>query len=217
MSMIPELALIVVLAAPAVGVDDSQPALVDVAEAVPDLRVDLKYADTDNFTGRQLYPDGSKCLLHPEAAQMLADAAAYLKHQRPDLRLLAYDCGRPRSVQIKMWKAVKGTPRQAYVANPHAGVGSLHSYGCAVDLTLADEQGRALDMGTPFDHFGPKAHVSRELDLLARGRLSHEHVANRALLRSIMVRAGFHPLAREWWHFSCATRAKARTRYSIIK
>lgn len=190
------------------------PRLVDAATVAPGLRVEIKYATTDNFLHRNLYGDLKRCYLQKEAAKQLARAARALAKLRPDLRLLAYDCARPTSVQRAMWKLVKGTPAQGYVADPAKG--SIHSLGCAVDLTLAGEDGRPLEMGTPFDFTGRKAQPRLERGLVLAGELTAEQWANRLLLRLVMVQAGFLPLEIEWWHFDCAGPGEARRRYRPI-
>lgn len=192
------------------------PGLVDAGARIPALQVDLKYATADNFLGRPVYGDLDRCFLRVEAAEMLARADRHLRATRPDLRLRVYDCVRPHRVQVAMWNVVKGTPQQGYVANPHGKTGSIHNYGCAVDLTLARADGTPLDMGTPFDHFGPEAEPRREPALLAAGKLTPDQVANRLVLREAMVRAGFLPLDNEWWHFNCAPPAETRRRFPRV-
>jgi D-alanyl-D-alanine dipeptidase len=192
------------------------PGVVDVGGVVPNLLVELKYATTDNFLKKNVYGSLSRCFLQTEAARMLADAARWLERRDNNLRLLAYDCLRPRRVQRMMWEEVKGTPQQGYVADPNSKTGSIHNYGCAIDLTLASSDGRALDMGTPFDHFGVEAQPRHEIKMVADGRLSKDALANRLLLREVMVRAGFQPIANEWWHFNCASASQTRKRYKIV-
>jgi D-alanyl-D-alanine dipeptidase len=191
-----------------------RPDLVDATSVVPGLQVELRYASPDNFLHEAVYGDLAVCYLARDAAAMLARAGAALRAAHPDLRLHVWDCARPASVQRKMWAIVKGTPSQPYVADPAKG--SIHSYGCAVDITVASAAGVALDMGTPHDFFGRRAQPDAELELLERGELTAEQVANRLLLREAMLRAGFHPLANEWWHFDCATQAETRRRFRII-
>jgi len=83
---------------------------------------------------------------------------------------------------------VKGTDRQPHVTNPRTG--SIHNYG-AVDLSLEDGQGHEIDMGTPFDHFTPLTQPAQERENLVSGKLSHEQLQNRQLLRKLMTAAGF--------------------------
>lgn len=186
-------------------------------DVVPSLTVELKYATTDNFMGKNVYGTFEECYLQADAAHMLAKAAEDLHRKNPHLHLHAYDCARPRSVQLLMWELVKDTPQAPYVADPNKNGGSIHNYGCAIDLTLADEANTPLDMGTPFDHFGPEAHPAKEDELLAAGVLSQQQVENRRLLRQVMRSAGFRPLRHEWWHFDCASRAEALKRYPLIE
>ncbi|WP_428261252.1 M15 family metallopeptidase [Haliangium sp.] len=192
----------------------AHPGLVDAADVVSELQVDLRYATADNFLGRPIYGELDRCYLQRDAAEMLAKAQAELERTRPEWRLRAWDCARPRWVQRQMWKLVAGTPQQGYVANPKRG--SIHNYGCAIDLTLATRDGVPVDMGTPFDFFGPRARPDREFAMLQDGTLSPAQVANRLVLRELMLRAGFRMLANEWWHFDCATQRDTRRRYRPV-
>ena len=190
------------------------PGLVDAATVVAELQVDLRYATADNFLGRAVYGDLRACYLQKDAAAMLARAQELLVRAHPEWRLRVLDCARPVWVQREMWKLVEGTPQQDYVANPDQR--SVHNFGCAVDLTVATRDGVALDMGTAFDFFGELAHPEHEIALLEQGRLRPEQVANRLVLREVMVRAGFRPLRHEWWHFDCASQKDTRRRYREI-
>ncbi len=191
-----------------------EPELVDAGKLVKGLQVELRYATKDNFMGENMYGDLRACYLHRDAAAMLSDAQDYLVRVHPELRLHVYDCARPASVQWRMWGRVKGTASQKYVANPARG--SIHSYGCAVDLTVAREDGTPLDMGTPYDFFGERAHPALEIGMLESGELTGEQVANRLILREAMLRAGFRLLPHEWWHFDCASQTETRKRYKLI-
>lgn len=190
------------------------PGLVDAATVVAGLQVDLRYATADNFLGRPVYGDLRACYLQKDAAAMLARAQELLVRTRPEWRLRVLDCARPLWVQREMWKLVKGTPQQGYVADPDRR--SVHNFGCAVDLTVATRDGAPLDMGTAFDFFGELAHPEHEIALLEQGRLRPEQVANRLALREVMLRAGFRPLRHEWWHFDCASQQDTRQRYREI-
>lgn len=72
-------------------------------------------------------------------------------------------------------------------------------------------------MGTPFDYFGQEAHIDREDELVAQGRITQQELDNRLLLRKVMRQAGFRPLRSEWWHFNAMTRAEARERYRAVE
>jgi len=176
--------------------------------------VDLKYATTDNFTGIALYDGLNAAYLQPDVALMLAEAHRYLKTLHPDLRLLVYDAVRPLSVQRTMWERVKDTKYRRYVAPPDRL--SLHNYGAAVDITLADSLGRPLDMGTPFDHFGRAAGISYEQGLLKQGLLNKKQIQNRQLLRQVMQHVGFSSISGEWWHFNACTLHEAKQRYTMV-
>jgi zinc D-Ala-D-Ala dipeptidase len=197
--------------------DPALPGLVDVGARLPEAVVDLRYRGTDNFMNRDVYGGLRRCFLVPMAADMLVRAHEGLKARAPGLTFVLWDGARPRRVQEIMWDLVKGTQSESYVANPHAGAGSLHSYGCAVDLSLYDSEARApLDMGTPYDFFGRLAEPRHELALYEEGVLSGAQLANRLLLREVMLRAGFLLLANEWWHFHSMPGHEAQSRYAVI-
>ena len=187
---------------------------VDLQVLIPGLRVELKYATEDNFMGRNVYDGLTRAYLHLDAARKLLRAHELLRLERPDLTLLVYDAARPIAVQRIMWSLVRGTPNTYYVASPARG--GLHNFGLAVDLTLADTLGRALPMGTPFDHFGPAANIDRESSLVRTGRITPEELENRLLLRRVMRAAGFTTVTSEWWHFNACSAARARASYPLI-
>jgi D-alanyl-D-alanine dipeptidase len=200
------------------GTEAILPGLVDVGTALPDSHVELKYGTRDNFMHQDVYGGLHKCFLVDDAARMLGRARQILKQRAPGLTFAFYDCARPVRVQRIMFGLVAGTPQQGYVANPDVYPGSLHNTGCAVDMGLWDTTtNAAVDMGTPFDFFGPKAEPRHELELWSAGKLTGDQWANRLLLREVMLRAGFRVLAHEWWHFECATWHDAKTKYTLVE
>lgn len=169
-------------------VADADDPLVDAAQLVPGLIVELAYATDGNVAGRALYPKDAKCLLRRSVAERLAIAARTLRRRK--LRLVARDCTRPPAAQEALWKA---HPHAGSVADPARG--SLHERGVAVDLGLADPEGRPVPVPTAFDAFGPAAAADAPLpDGPAK--------ENREALKAAMYAAGFRVNPREWWHYS---------------
>lgn len=194
--------------------------LVNIQKVDPTIRVELKYSTTDNFVKKDVYGDLVRAYLQPEVAKKLANASTFLKKIKADYSLLVYDAARPNSVQYILWDALdalKIPERQKpqYVADPK--IGSIHNFGCAVDLTVADEKGVPLDMGTPYDFFGPLAYPRSEQLMLQQGKLSPKQIANRSILRKAMTQAGFTVNTTEWWHFDGLSRKSARAKYGMIK
>jgi D-alanyl-D-alanine dipeptidase len=189
--------------------------VVDMAVLEPRLRLDIKYATPDNFTGKILYPV-ARCLLRKEVASMVVAAQRWLDEKRPGYVLMLKDCYRPVSVQKIMWEVVKDTPMRGYVANPYGKTGSVHNYGCAVDLTLADAAGAEVDMGTPYDHLGILAQPRHEERFVAEGKLTAAQVEMRHVLRDAMVAGGFHTIPNEWWHFDALQGQTLRGRYGKL-
>lgn len=176
---------------------------------------DLRYGNTNNFIGRNLYGPHQFTYLHAIAAEKLDRAVKILQTRKPGWQILALDFLRPRSVQRVLWDAVKGTSEEAYVADP--AMGSIHNYGLAVDLSLANEEGSEVDMGTPFDFFGALAEPQHEEKFLRDGQLTVEQVENRRLLRAVMTVSGFIPIRNEWWHFDALPGDQTRGSHVIVE
>ena len=167
--------------------------LVDVRSVNPTIMVELRYAGRNNFLGHSLYPRGTRALARPEVASALAVAQNILQRYQYGLKI--WDAYRPVAVQAMLWQASQNSD---YVANPEIGVGSLHSWGIAVDATLVDSRIRDVRMPTDFDDFTPAAMWSRYIGL------SSEVAGHVRLLRYAMHTAGFCGLHTEWWHFTVA-------------
>ena len=178
------------------------------------IAVDLRYASTDNFVGRDLYSPHDCAWLHKHAAAGLELLVVWLSERQPSYSVLVLDALRPQRVQQQLWDALAGTDLQMYLANPERG--SIHSYGMALDITILDETGRELDMGTGFDDLTELSHPKLEQQVLAAGQISAAQVANRQLLRDAMFQAGFVGINTEWWHFDCGDRELVRRTFRRV-
>ncbi len=182
---------------------------------ISNIAIDLRYGSADNFVGRDIYSPLDCAWLHADAAIKLGTAVAWLATRAPSLRILVLDALRPHRVQEMLWESLKGTPLRIYLADP--AMGSMHSYGMAVDVTLIDALGRELDMGTGFDNMTPLAHPEYEAKHLLEGALSAAQITNRMLLRDAMTDAGWRSISTEWWHFDAsADRSNVRQTYTRV-
>ena len=188
--------------------------LVDIQKINKSIKVDLKYATTDNFMKIKLYDKLSKAYLQKDVAERLSKCQDFLTSIDSKLYLLIYDAVRPLSTQQKMWDALDTIPfqeRTKFVSNPENG--SVHNYGAAVDLTICNSKGEPLDMGAGYDDIRKIAYPSLEDQFLASGELTIEQIENRKLLRKVMTSQGFINIPSEWWHFNACPRAIAKTKY----
>jgi D-alanyl-D-alanine dipeptidase/L,D-peptidoglycan transpeptidase YkuD (ErfK/YbiS/YcfS/YnhG family) len=165
----------------------AQSRLVDIATVNPDIVVDIRYATSNNFMGFPLYPK-AVCFLNNDVAEALNDVQHDLAQQ--GLKLKIFDGYRPLSVQQLMWESLQD---ERYVANPQKNKGR-HTRGMAVDVTLVDCDGHELEMPSAYDEFSERAHSD-----YANGTETARR--NHALLRDVMIRHHFHPLATAWWQF----------------
>ena len=174
--------------------------------------IDLRYAGTNNFMGQNLYGPFNRLFLHKRAADKLKAAVALLKHEHHGYKFIIFDGLRPRSVQYLLWEKM---PNDDYVADPKKG--SVHNYGLAIDLSVVDERGHELDMGTGFDSFTPLAQPQLEQEELAKGDLTQVQLDNRLILRRSMEAAGFKVLPSEWWHFDALPADLVRKQFKIVE
>lgn len=171
----------------------------------------------------------SVCYCRKSVANQLLEAAQKL----PDgYKLVVWDAYRPLSVQAQLYeKIVRSLKEQnsqitqneieGYISVPSDDKSkpSPHSTGGSIDLTICDDKGVELDMGTDFDSFSEKAYTSfYEED----SETSEEILTNRRLLYNVMITAGFTNLPTEWWHFDYGNQLWAKQKnttafYSIIE
>jgi zinc D-Ala-D-Ala dipeptidase len=178
------------------------------------IAIDLRYAGDRNFVGRNLYGTLDCAWMHRLAAGGLERAVALLEQEAPGHRLLVLDALRPHRVQIQLWDFLEGTDLRQYVADPARG--SIHSFGMALDATLLDANGQALDMGSGFDEMIELSHPKLEPEHLSSGRLTAAQHRNRELLRTVLGRSGFHGIDNEWWHFEMGDRHDVRQHFTRI-
>ncbi len=170
--------------------------MTELKTLIPTIVYDLRYASTNNFIRRLMYPAGTTITFLREPA------AAALKKVQEELNgmglgIKIFDAYRPYSVTVKFWELVKD---ERYVANPTKGSG--HNRGVAVDLTIIHlKTGKELNMGTGFDNFSDTAHHTYT-------QLPEEVLQNRQLLRSTMEKFGFRTYTEEWWHYSWPEAAR---------
>jgi len=190
--------------------------LVDISDLDSNIIINLQYATTNNFLGINIYDNLTHAYLQKEVAEKLINASNDLIKIMPNYRIVILDAARPLSIQKKMWdKAqIPQEMKEKYLANPIYG--SLHNYGAAVDVTLADTLGNFLDMGTNFDSFENIAYPLFEQDFIKSGKLNPTQVNNRLILRSVMKLAGFSSISTEWWHFNSCSREFAKKNYPLI-
>jgi D-alanyl-D-alanine dipeptidase len=160
--------------------------LVEIAPPEFDVDRAIAYATADNFTGAPVYARPG-CYLHEEAAERLAAAIALAARQ--GLRLRIFDAFRPSEAQWVLWNH---TPDPEFLSDPR--IGSPHSRGAAVDLTLIDGDGRPLAMGAGFDDFTPRSRHGAD-------GIPAEAEVNRFRLLGLMLTAGWDFYRNEWWHY----------------
>ena len=161
--------------------------LVEVKTIDPTILIDLRYATARNVTSRAIYPANAPCLIRKSVAERLRAAQTILRQRGFSLKI--WDAFRPSYAQEALWNFSKN---RHFVADPDRR--ALHTWGVAVDATLADAQGHDVAMPTDFDSFSPAAgmHYANNSPAAA---------ANLRLLQGAMGSAGFLGMRTEWWHF----------------
>ena len=179
-----------------------------VKQEIPDLQLELRYCWDNNFVGKPI--DGyynAVCILTSQATNALKKAQEELKTQQLSLKI--FDAYRPQRAVNHFWAWAKNVNdtlmKQEYYPDvekknlfkdQYISTRSRHSSGSTLDVTLVDlKTGKELDMGTPYDFFGPQSWIYYN-------RLTDQQKANRLLLQSMMKKHGFRQYPQEWWHFT---------------
>ena len=165
--------------------------LVEVVKVDPTIRLDIRYATTNNFLHRPVYAQARAFLQRP-AAEALARAQRTLKAK--GYGILLFDGYRPWSVTKIFWDSANAEQRRIeFVANPRKG--SRHNRGCAADVSLIDlATGAEVKMPSGYDEFSERAFPAYQ------GGTPEER-ALRDLLRAAIEAEGFTVYPAEWWHF----------------
>jgi D-alanyl-D-alanine dipeptidase len=166
--------------------------LVEIVKLDPTIHLDVRYATSDNFTGRSVYRQARAFLQRP-AAEALVRVSRSLRER--GYGLLVFDGYRPWSVTKLFWEITPKDKREkGFVANPAKG--SKHNRGAAVDLSMYDlATGREVEMPSAYDEFTDRADPD-----YAGGTV--EQRSRRDLLRAEMEKEGFTVDPGEWWHFN---------------
>lgn len=165
------------------------PDLVELTALDPTIKLDIRYATTNNFLGTVFYLQPRAFLQRP-AAEALVGAHRNLRKQ--GYGLLIHDAYRPWYVTKVFWEA---TPpdKKIFVADPSKG--SRHNRGAAVDLTLYElKTGQPVEMAGTYDETTDRSYPDYP------GGTSRQRW-HRDLLRKAMESEGFTVYEAEWWHF----------------
>jgi len=166
-----------------------KPDLVELITLDPTIKLDIRYATTNNFLGTPVYTQARAFLQRP-AAEALVRANHELKAQ--GYGLIIHDGYRPWYVTKIFWDATPDD-KKIFVADPKDG--SKHNRGCAVDLSLYDlKTGAEVQMPSGYDEMTERAYADYP------GGTTDER-ARRLLLRQAMEKQGFEVIPKEWWHF----------------
>lgn len=178
---------------PVANNDAADSLLADVQLLAPEIRVGLRYATPNNFTGVPLPGyEGNHAFMRREAAAALARVAHRAANE--GLALHVFDAYRPVRATDAMVAWTKRTGRTNLLSDGYIASRSRHNLGTAIDLTLVSQAtGVPLEMGTAFDTFSDAAHTAN-----ATG----DALANRRRLQRLMEAEGFVNYDQEWWHYS---------------
>jgi D-alanyl-D-alanine dipeptidase len=163
--------------------------LADLAKLDGRIKLEIRYATTENFLSTPVYTSARAFLQRPAADALLR---AHRELMKQGYGLLIFDGYRPWYVTKIFWDA---TPpdKHEFVANPAKG--SRHNRGCAVDLTIYDlKTGREVEMPGGYDEMSKRSYPTYNGG-------TEEQRSRRDLLRSAMEKQGFNVNEAEWWHF----------------
>jgi len=179
-----------------------------LSEVDESIQQELRYFSINNFIGKKI--DGynkNTIIISNAAANALKKVQAELKQM--GLSLKVYDAYRPQqSVDhfVRWAKKLNDTlMKQSYYPTIRKSdlfqLGFIasksgHTRGSSVDLSIVEiKTNKEIDMGSSYDFFGATSHSFHK-------KLSSRQEKNRMLLRNIMIKNGFKPYDKEWWHYT---------------
>ncbi|MBM3808940.1 MAG: M15 family metallopeptidase [Acidimicrobiia bacterium] len=167
-----------------------RPDLVELVTLDSTIKLDIRYAGTNNFLGKPVYKESRAFLQRPAAMALLQ---AHRDLAKSGYGLLIHDGYRPWAITKLFWDMTSGSQRE-FVADPRTG--SKHNRGAAVDLTLYDlNTGRAVEMPGGYDEMTERSYPDYQGG-------TAEQRQRRDLLRRAMESHGFTVEPNEWWHFN---------------
>ena len=198
-----------------------QEGFVYVKEKIPNIKLEIRYAGSDNFIGKPVNAYNKPvAILTEEAANALEKAQKDLMEQGYCLKI--FDAYRPQTAvnHFIEWarKPEDTLTKQQFYPNiakkdlfqlGYIATKSGHSRGSTIDLTIIDAQtGKEIDMGSNYDFFGDISHHSTN-------KITEEQKANRSLLKRIMIKNGFRPYPEEWWHYTLRNEPYPKTYFDF--
>lgn len=176
------------------------PDLVELVKLDSGIKLDIRYATSDNFLSTPVYTQARAFMQRP-AAEALVRVNHALKPR--GYGVIIHDAYRPWYVTKIFWDATPAD-KHIFVANPAEG--SRHNRGCAVDLSLYDlRTGKEVEMPSVYDEMTPRAYPDYPGG-------TDEQRKRRKILRDAMEQEGFTVFSSEWWHFDY----KAWVEYPIL-
>lgn len=164
--------------------------LVEIKKAIPNIKLDIRYATKNNFMQQVMYKQ-ARAFARKPVVESLKKIQKELNKKGYGLKI--FDGYRPYAITIEFYKKASD---KNFVANPAKG--SKHNRGCAVDLTLINlKTGKEIPMPTPYDSFSAAAAAKYE-------NVSPEAKKNRDFLIAIMGKYQMNVLENEWWHYDFA-------------
>ena len=165
------------------------PDLAELVKLDSGIKLDIRYATSDNFLSTPVYTQARAFLQRP-AAEALVRVNKKLRPQ--GYGLIIHDAYRPWYVTKVFWDATPAD-KHSFVANPAEG--SKHNRGCAVDLSLYDiKTGKEVEMPSVYDEMTERAYSNYPGG-------TDEQRERRKILREVMESEGFIVNPEEWWHF----------------
>ncbi|HSB08980.1 MAG TPA: M15 family metallopeptidase [Blastocatellia bacterium] len=166
-----------------------KPDLVELVKLDRTIKLDIRYATSNNFLGRPVYKEARAFLQRPAAEALVR---ANKKLRKKGYGLIIHDGYRPWSVTKIFWDATPADKKE-FVADPSQG--SRHNRGCAVDLSLFDlKTSKEVVMPSEYDEMTERSHINYTGGTEQQRRL-------RELLRAAMEAVGFAVYEPEWWHY----------------
>ena len=193
-----------------IPVQDNGEPLLEVGDLLPEVLCEYQKKDMLPHVGNRFF-------LRKGVIERLRSAAVAMKKECYNYRFKLVYAYRHPEIQARYFEARKEQLRlsgsrltedelrdRAHLLSASPDVAG-HPTGGAIDITLVDETGKEINMGTSIADFSQGEKI-----LTFCPSVLSEAQENRIFLRRLLMEAGFAPFDGEWWHFSYGDREWAK-------
>ena len=193
-----------------VPVRDNEERLLEVRPEMVNIVCEYQKPDMVPYVGNRFFlREGVIDRLRKASANLYKVCTGYrfklvYAYRHPDVQARYFETRKAEILVLNPELSPEEARNRAHLLSASPDVAG-HPTGGAIDITIIDERGIEIDMGTKIADFSEGKKIQTSYPLL-----TEQQKSNRILLRTALMKQGFAPFDGEWWHFSYGDREWAK-------